>query len=74
MVPGQGIDELDGDPNSLPLLLDAAFDHIPHPHLFSDLLNLYRFALVCEGRVPGDHKNAFGFGEAVDDSLGKPVA
>jgi len=72
MASVQSIDELDRDPHTISLLLDAAFNHIPHSHLLRDLLNLYRFTLVGKGGISGDHKNAVGFGEAVDDPSASP--
>ena len=71
---GGGIDQLGGDPHPVVGLAHTAFQHIPHAQLLAHVLYLHRFALVGEGRVAGDDKQAGDLREIGDEVLGDPVA
>src|SRR5262245_15789248 len=69
-----GIDELCGDAYTIAPLADAALQYEPHTELAADLLHLGGLALVDEGRVPGDDKQAGDFRKISDQVLGDAVA
>src|SRR5262249_8238756 len=56
MRAGFGVNELDIYPDVVAGPADAAFEYIANAKLSADLLCIYRFALVGEGRVAGDHE------------------
>jgi hypothetical protein len=52
------INELARDPHARASFPHASFQDKSYPELLSYLLDLYRFALVSERRVAGDHEEA----------------
>ncbi len=56
MRSGRGIDELAGDPHPVRRLAYAAFEHVAHPQLAPDLLQIYGPTLVRETRIARDHE------------------
>src|SRR5262249_7447979 len=56
MTARRRIDELPGDAHAGSRLAHAAFEHIAHAQLASNLLHIDRLALVGERRVTGDYE------------------
>ncbi len=54
MGPGGGIDELSCDAHPVYRFANAAFQHVAHPKLASNLLHVDGAPLVGEARVAGD--------------------
>jgi len=59
---GGGIDELSRDTDPACRLANAAFQHVAHPKLTSDLLHFDRAPLVGEARVAGDDEQCLETG------------
>ena len=56
MSASRSIDQLCRDPDLIVRFTDAAFQHVPHPHLSTHILHLYGSAFVGERRITGDDK------------------
>ena len=74
MPAGGGINQLRRDPYLVFGLTYAAFQHVPHAHLPTDVLYLDGFALVRERRVAGDDKEAGDAGEVAGEVFSDAVA
>src|SRR3984893_4808252 len=73
MTADLGVDELNIDANTAPVLLDGAFKHVTNSKLFADLLDVNILALEGERRVA---RNDEGTGDARKvscESLGNAV-
>src|SRR5262245_24178078 len=67
MVACQCINELSGHTNAIRQLADAALYHVPDAEFLADLTDVWRFALVGEGRVAGDHEQRVKARQLGDD-------
>jgi hypothetical protein len=56
MIASRGVNELRCNANAISALADTAFQDVTHAELSSGTLHVYGFALVCERRIAGDHK------------------
>src|SRR5262245_40275392 len=56
MIAGQRVDQLAGDTYPIGRLPYAAFQHVADAKFLADLLDVGRFALVGERRVPSDYE------------------
>jgi hypothetical protein len=65
MRPALGIDELGIEPHPLARVLHAAFEHVPHAELATDLAGVDRLAFVRERGVARDRKDTGTAREAV---------
>src|SRR5260370_30929790 len=67
------VDELRIDPDPVARVLHAAFEHVSHAELATDLAGVDRLSLISEGGVARDHENARPSGavgpHALPDSL-----
>jgi len=68
-----GLDQLRGDADAIAGFAQAAFEHIAHTELASDLLHIDRAALVAEGRIARDDEQRRIARQRGDDVLGDPV-
>src|SRR5208282_59783 len=73
MPAGVRFDQLASDADAGCRLAHAAFEHIAHPELASDLANVWRLALVSEARISRDHEQPFDARQAGDDVLNHAV-
>jgi len=69
MVPGLGFDQLCSDADATAGFAYAAFEHIAHAELASDLLHVDRATLVGEGAVAGDDEKPPHLRQRGDDLL-----
>ena len=69
----RGVDELSGDPHATTRLADAAFEHIAHAKLASNLLDVDGLALVGEARIAGDNEKRVEPRKRGDDVLDHAV-
>ena len=69
MRPGRGIDELPGDAHPVRGLAHAAFQHVAHAQLATDLLHVDRPALVGEARIARDDEQPANARQRRDDVL-----
>ena len=74
VVPFEGVDQLGGNANTGGRPLNTALQNIPHAQILAHPLHIYCLALIGEGGVPGNHKQAGDPGERGDDLLRDPVA
>src|SRR4051794_16458394 len=73
MVPGLGFDQLCSDADAGAGFAYAAFEHIAHAELASDLLHVDRATLVGEGAVAGDDEKPPHLRQRGDDLLDHAV-
>src|SRR6516165_797197 len=69
-----GLDQLRSDAHPAGSFSDAAFEHVAHPQLASDLLYVLRTSLVDEAGVARDDEQPADAGEPGDDVLDDAVA
>ena len=74
MGAGLGVDELRRDAEIVAGAPDAALKHIAHAELAPELGNVYRLALVLEGRVAREHAQVARPRQLGQDVLGQAVA
>jgi hypothetical protein len=73
MRAGRNIDELRRDAHPLRQLAHAAFEHVAHAQLSTDLLHVHGPSLVGEARVARDHEQPADVTERGDDVLDHAV-
>ena len=69
----RGVDQLGRDAHPIVDLPHTALDHVAHPELATHLRDAHRAALVDEGRVARDDRQAGDPREAGDQVLGQPI-
>ena len=77
MRPARSIDQLRGDADPLRRLAHAAFEHVTHTQLATDLLHIDGPALVGKARIARDHEQPPDVAErgndVLDDAVGEIV-
>src|SRR6516162_8942606 len=73
MRAGLGLNQLDIDAHTISRSLDTAFEHIAHVEFASDLLEINRLALVCEGCAAPDDERAGYAREVGRQALGHAI-
>jgi hypothetical protein len=68
-----GVDQLAGDAHPVAAFAYRAFEHVAHPKLAPNLLNIDGLSFVGEGRIAGDDEQPPDTGERADDFLDHAV-
>src|SRR4030042_7209266 len=74
MIPSMSIDQLGGYSYLVSSLLNPPLYNIPYTQFLTNLLNLYRLALVCECRVSSNHQEPWNLAKGSNNLLSDPVA